>query len=245
MGGKTLDPENALEPLDEDWSRALAIAAHPDDLEYGVASAVARWTAQGKEVLYLLATRGEAGIAGMTPERTRTVREEEERRGAAVVGVSRVEFLDHVDGEIEYGLALRRDVARSIRRLQPEVVIGLNFDLTWGSSGNVNHSDHRAVGLAILDACRDAANEWVFQDAGAAWGGVKALYIAATSSPTHYVEVTDSIGKGIASLEEHRAYLEGLGTDFDPEEFLRNTAADAGTLAGCQLAVLLQAFNAG
>jgi LmbE family N-acetylglucosaminyl deacetylase len=243
-GRKILDPEHVLEPLDENWSRALAIAAHPDDLEYGVASAVARWTAQGKEVVYLLATRGEAGIAAMAPERTRTVREEEERRSAAVVGVSRVEFLDKVDGEIEYGLALRRDLARSIRRLQPEVVIGLNFELTWGSSGNVNHSDHRAVGRAILDACRDAANEWVFRDAGAAWRGVKALYIAATSSPTHYVDVTDSIGRGIASLEEHRAYIDGLGTSFDPDEFLRNFSADAGALAGCDLAVLFQAFNA-
>jgi len=54
-----------MEPMPEDWNRAVAVVAHPDDLEYGAASAVARWTAQGKHVSYLLATRGEAGIAGM------------------------------------------------------------------------------------------------------------------------------------------------------------------------------------
>ena len=81
-----------LQPLDEDWERALAVVAHPDDLEYGAASAVARWTAQGKHVSYLLATRGEAGIDGMPPEQTGPLREEEERASAALVGVKTVEF---------------------------------------------------------------------------------------------------------------------------------------------------------
>ena len=74
-----------MQPMPEDWDRAVAVAAHPDDLEYGVASAVARWTRQGKQVSYLLATRGEAGIAGMTPDQVGPLRVEEERRSAAVV----------------------------------------------------------------------------------------------------------------------------------------------------------------
>jgi len=57
-----------IAPMPSDWSRALVIAAHPDDIEYGLAAAVASWTSSGKEVHYLLATRGEAGIAGMPPE---------------------------------------------------------------------------------------------------------------------------------------------------------------------------------
>ena len=155
-----------MQPMPEDWDRAVAVVAHPDDLEYGVASAVARWTGQGKQVSYLLATRGEAGIAGMAPDQVGPLRVEEERRSAAVVGVTEVEFLDHQDGLVEYGIALRRDLAAAFRRLQPQVVIGMSFDLTWGEEGPVNHSDHRAVGLATLDACRDAANEWVFPEAG-------------------------------------------------------------------------------
>jgi hypothetical protein len=53
--------------VSEDWSRALAIVAHPDDMEYGAAATVARWTGQGKEVAYVLVTDGEAGITGMDP----------------------------------------------------------------------------------------------------------------------------------------------------------------------------------
>ena len=148
-----------MQPMPEDWDRAVAVVAHPDDLEYGVASAVARWTGQGKHVSYLLATRGEAGIAGMSPDQVGPLRVEEERRSAAVVGVTEVEFLEHRDGLVEYGMALRRDLAAAFRRLQPQVVITMNFDLTWGEEGPVNHAGHRAVGLAVLDACRDAASE--------------------------------------------------------------------------------------
>jgi len=169
-----------MKPMPEDWDRAVAVVAHPDDLEYGVASAVARWTGQGKQVSYLLVTRGEAGIAGMPPDKVAPLRVEEERRSAAVVGVTEVEFLDHPDGLVEYGIALRRDLAAAIRRLQPQVVIGMSFDLTWGEDGPVNHADHRAVGLATLDACRDAANEWVFPDAGPRATDIRDAYVAGT-----------------------------------------------------------------
>ena len=108
------------------------------------------------------------------------LRVDEERRSAAVVGVSEVDFLDHADGLVEYGVALRRDLAAALRRHRPEVVITMSFDLTWGDDGPVNHSDHRAVGLATLDACRDTANSWLFPDAGPAWHGIKAIYVAAT-----------------------------------------------------------------
>jgi len=119
----------------------------------------------------------------------------------------------------------------------------MNFELTWGEEGGVNHADHRAVGLATLDACRDAANEWVFPDAGPAWGGITGVYVAGMSSPTDYVDVTDTISLGVASLQEHKAYIEGLGTDFDPDEFLRQIAGYGGMADGCEYALLLQSFR--
>jgi LmbE family N-acetylglucosaminyl deacetylase len=231
-----------VEPINEDWERAVAIVAHPDDLEYGAASAVARWTSQGKSVSYVLATSGEAGIAGLAPGESGPLREQD--RSAAVVGVDHVEFLGHRDGTVEYGLALRRDLAGALRRLRPEVVIGMNFDLTWGEGGSVNHADHRAVGLAVLDACRDAANEWLFTEQGTPWAGIKAVYISGTDSSTHYVDVTATIEAGVASLREHGAYIEALGTDFDPDTFLRNITGYGGMAAGCEYAVLFQSFKA-
>jgi LmbE family N-acetylglucosaminyl deacetylase len=229
--------------MPEDWDRAVAVVAHPDDLEYGVASAVARWTGQGKSVTYLLATKGEAGIAGMPPDEVGPLRMAEERASAAVVGVSTVEFLDgHPDGLVEYGIPLRRDLAAAFRRLQPEVVITMSFDLTWGEEGPVNHADHRAVGLAVLDACRDAANEWVFPEAGPRCTGLRDAYVASAGDPTHYADVAATIDAGIASLREHRAYLDGLGRDFDPDEFLRNMAGYVGLGAGCEYAVAFHRY---
>jgi LmbE family N-acetylglucosaminyl deacetylase len=234
-----------MQPMPEDWTRGVAIVAHPDDLEYGVAAAVARWTGQGKEIAYLLATRGEAGIAGMPPDQTGPLRVEEERRSAAVVGVSVVEFLDHADGLVEYGIPLRRDLAAAFRKLRPEVVITTSFELTWGEDGPVNHADHRAVGLAVLDACRDAANEWVFPDAGPACRSIRDAYVASSGNPTHFADVTGTIDAGIASLREHRAYLDGLGGDFDPDEFLRNMAGYVGLGAGCEYAVGFRRYPMG
>jgi LmbE family N-acetylglucosaminyl deacetylase len=234
-----------MEPLAEDWDRAVAVVAHPDDLEYGAAAAVARWTGQGRQVAYLLATRGEAGIAGMAPDRAGPLREEEERRGAAVVGVGEVTFLGHADGLLEYGIPLRRDLTAAFRRLQPQVVITMNFELTWGDGGPVNHSDHRAVGLAVLDACRDTANEWVFPEAGLPWPGIRHVYVGASNRPTHFTDVSATIDAGIASLRAHRAYLDGLGGDFDPDKFLRDAARATGSIAGCEYAASFRHYPAG
>jgi LmbE family N-acetylglucosaminyl deacetylase len=168
--------QKKLQPLDENWERALAVVAHPDDLEYGAASAVARWTSQGKRVGYLLVTRGEAGIDAMSPEEAGSVREKEQRQSARLVGVETVEFLDHKDGVIEYGLPLRRDIAGAVRQHRPEVLLTLNFQLTWGGP-MLNMADHRWVGLAVLDAARDAANRWIFpellKEGLEPWNGVR------------------------------------------------------------------------
>jgi LmbE family N-acetylglucosaminyl deacetylase len=217
--------------------------AHPDDLEYGAASAIARWTADGKHVSYLLVTRGEAGIDGMAPAEAGPLREAEERASAAVVGVEGVEFLDgHVDGVIEYGLPLRRDLAAAIRRVRPDLVVSSNHTETWGGR-SFNMADHRHVGLAALDASRDAANRWIFTDAGAPWPGVRRVAMGGSPQPTHFVDVGDAIEVGIASLREHAAYLEGLGTDFDPDAFLRGNARAAGDANGCEHAVTFQLYD--
>jgi LmbE family N-acetylglucosaminyl deacetylase len=234
-----------VEPMPEDWKRAVAVVAHPDDLEYGTASAVARWTGQGKEVTYVLVTNGEAGIDEMAPEQAGPIRQEEERRSAAVVGVNRVEFLGHPDGMVEMGVSLRRDIAGALRRLRPDIVITMNFDLSWGEEGTVNHTDHRATGLTVLDACRDAANRWVFAEEGEPWSGVRYVYVAGATEPTHFVDVSATLDAGVDSLREHRAYLDGLGREFDADDFLRNMAGFAGITAGCEYAVTFQRFTVG
>lgn len=232
-----------LPALPEDWERCLVLVAHPDDIEYGTSAAVARWTAQGKRVSYALATRGEAGIDGLHPDQAGPVREREQRTAARAVGVDDVEFLGHRDGCVEYGLPLRRDLVRAVRRHRPEVVVGGAFTVRM-VLGLINQADHRAVGLAALDAARDAGNRWIFPELAdeglAPWDGVRFAAFAAPEHPTHGVEVAgDPLERGIASLAAHAAYAAGLGEkSVDPRTFLTWATGTAGRAMGVDAAVL-------
>src|SRR3954466_10131147 len=126
---------------DESFQRVLCVAAHPDDIEYGTSSAVAGWTARGVEVAYLLLTRGEAGMDGLHPDQTRVLRTREQIEGSAEVGVTRVEFRDHPDGVLEYGLPLRRDIAWLIREFKPDAVVVGAWDVEFVVG--LNQADHR------------------------------------------------------------------------------------------------------
>lgn len=229
--------------MPEDWQRALAIVAHPDDMEYGAAGAVARWTGEGREVAYLMVTRGEAGIDGIAPEVCAPLRVEEQIASAGVVGVSTVEFLDHRDGVIEAGLPLRRDLSRAIRRHRPELVITLNHRDHF-VPGTWNSADHRAVGQSVLDAVGDAGNRWIFpelRDEGyEAWGGVRWVAVAGSPRATHGVDITGTLDAAVASLAEHKAYIAAL-SDKAPAEYARELltgySRGAGERLGCELGV--------
>lgn len=241
-----MNDASRLEPLPEDWQCAMAVVAHPDDLEYGSASAIARWTAQGKEVVYVLVSSGEAGIDSIRPEEAGPLREEEERRSAAAVGVPHVEFLGYPDGVIEYGLPLRRDITRAIRRHRPEIIVSINQRNTLAPQ-TPNMEDHVAVGHAILVAARDAGNRWVFpelQEEGLEpWNGVRLVCFNGSPCPTNAVDVTGFLDRGVASLNEHAVYIRELGTEFDADSFLRSGAEQIGKRLGCELAVSFEVFR--
>jgi LmbE family N-acetylglucosaminyl deacetylase len=226
-----------LAPMPEDWTRALAVFAHPDDVEYGAAGAVARWTREGRSVAYLLATRGEAGIDALPPAECGPLREAEQRAAAAEVGVDVVEFLDHPDGLVEYGIPLRRDIAAAIRRHRPELVLTSNHHDTW-PGGHRNMADHVVVGRATIDAVRDAANRWLFPEVGEPWQGVRWIAVASSPESDHGVDIGADFDRAVASLAAHRAYLASLPGDMgDAETFLRGQAERvAPRLPGAELA---------
>ena len=221
---------STLEPFPTDWQRALCIVAHPDDLEYGTAAAVAAWTEQGKEVSYLLVTRGEAGIDTMHPDEAAGVREQEERDGAREVGVERVDFLEgYHDGVLENGLGLRRDLARHIRQVRPDLVVTQTFDDRF-AGGMVNQADHRVVGREVLDAVAAAGNRWIFpelvEEGHEPWGGVRHLAWVGGRS-THAMDVTEHFEAGVRSLEAHREYNAALPADYPaPRELLTSILGD-------------------
>jgi LmbE family N-acetylglucosaminyl deacetylase len=213
-----------LTPLDDStFATVLCVAAHPDDLEYGVAAAVDKWVAAGKTVTYVLATRGEAGIDTMHPDQAGPVREQEERDGATQVGVDVVEFFDGFrDGNVEYSLELRRAIAREIRLRKPDVIVSITHAEFFGG-GMVNQADHRAVGLATLDAKADAGNRWIFPELveeGLEPWQVRSLLIVADPEPTHWVDVSGHFDQAVASLAAHDQYLSALPADYPTPEAL-------------------------
>ncbi|MEU7411084.1 PIG-L deacetylase family protein [Streptomyces sp. NPDC042638] len=232
--------------MPDDWQRALAVVAHPDDLEYGPACAIAGWTAQGREVAYVMVTRGEAGMDTVDPAEAARHREREEIEAAALVGVQDVTFLDHRDGAVEYGLPLRRDIAAAIRRHRPEIVITLNFHERW-RGGDWNSPDHRVVGRALLDAAGDAGNRWIFPELLAEglepWKGVRYAAVGGSPGARHAVDVTDCWEKGVAALAAHRTYLDYLGPDHpmaDARAFLERKVERFGRRFGGRPAIAFE-----
>ena len=231
-------------PFPENWQTALAVAAHPDDLEYGAAAAIAKWTAQGKQITYLMVSKGEAGIDAIPPSQTGPLRAQEEINAAQVVGVNTVEFLAHPDGIIEYGLPLRRDLSRAIRQHRPEIILTLSHRLQF-PSGHLNMADHRHTALAVFDAARDAANRWIFPELLnenlQPWNGVRFVALFGPANPTHGIDVTGYWQKGLDSLRQHQVYLDNLGpaaaNTFDQ---LTAHAAQSGQTLNCQHALLTE-----
>ncbi len=233
--------------LPENWTKAIAIVAHPDDMEFGAAAAVARWTGQGKEIAYVMVTSGEAGIDSMAPEESRRVREAEQVESCRIVGVDTVEFLGLPDGIVEYGVPLRRTLAEVIRRHRPEIILTGNFRETF-RPGALNQADHIAVGRAVLDAARDAGNRWIFPeqlvDGLEPWGGVRAVWAFGSPEGRHAVDTTETFDQGVASLAAHAAYIEGLGWEgWDPREFLEGFGRQAGQLLGVAFATTAEVYS--
>jgi LmbE family N-acetylglucosaminyl deacetylase len=245
-----MDPLAELPPLpelpDDAFARVLCVVAHPDDVEYGTSSAVAAWTARGVDVHYLLLTKGEAGMDSLDPAETRELRQEEQVAGSHAVGVSHVDFLDHPDGVLVYGLDLRRDIARVIRTFRPDaVVVG-----SWGVEfvGMLNQADHRAAGLAAVDAIRDAGNRWVFRELAEQEGlepwSVRWLLVSASDDPTHGVDVTgEPLERGIASLEAHKEYLAGIPGHPPVRVMITAITRMQGRRLGTGNAVLFRAYD--
>lgn len=223
---------------DSDINRVLCVVAHPDDMEYGGSAAVSKWTDEGKEVAYLLLTRGEAGFRDMSPEEVAPLRAEEQRRACNIVGVDDLEILEFPDGLLEPTHELRRAIARKIREFRPNAVVVTTFDLQvqWG----LNHVDHRHAGIATVDAIRDADNPWVFTDLKdeglEAWKADRLLINGA--QPTHAVALTAAhVDRGVRSLEAHKVYLDALSDHPAPKDMIPGIATSGGELAGVDYAL--------
>jgi len=207
---------------------AIAIVAHPDDIEFSCAGTLARWARSGTRTIYVLCTSGDVGIdePGMTREKASEIREAEAREAARITGAKEVVFLREPDGLLLPTLDLRKKLVREIRRFRPEVVISGDPTIVWAGNDYINHPDHRAAATAALDATFPAAGQPnLFEEL--AEEGYKAhkprkVYVTSWGEADTFVNIETTIDLKIAALRAHKSQMR----DWDPEESIRNWAAE-------------------
>lgn len=211
--------------------RALVVAAHPDDIEFGCAGTVAMWTDRGAEVTYCVATAGETGTQDRTlmGERLAAIRREETKKAAAVVGVNDIVFLDYPDGCIEYTMDVRRDLARVFRRTRPHRYVVMDPAPVIGEF--INHPDHRAIAHASLDVAVTAGTTpahfpELIEEGLQPWRGLRELWMAGPGVRPTAVDISATIDRKIEALLCHRTQV---GDDHAAiAEWLRQRLAEQG-----------------
>jgi LmbE family N-acetylglucosaminyl deacetylase len=190
--------------------RILVVTAHPDDVDFGSAGTVATWTDAGATVTYCICTDGQAGGFDLDVPRERIpeIRRAEQRAAAAVVGVSDVRFLGHVDGELEPSRELVREIVRVIRDVRPQRVMLPNPERWWDRIG-ASHPDHLAAGEAAIRAVYPyARNPFAFPELladGLEPWVVEEVWVAAVPDPTVYVDVTHTFERKIEAIMAHES----------------------------------------
>ncbi len=193
--------------------RALVVAAHPDDSEFGAAGTAHLWTKEGWEFYYLICTDGSKGSEdpNMTAEKLVPMRREEQRAAAKVIGVKEVFFLDNVDGELQYTPEFLRDVVRYIRRLKPHAVFSHDPNQIVRNMF-INHPDHRAAGTVTLDAVYPIArNRPSFPELigeGLEPFSVKEVYLWTASDVNFEVDISDVLETKFEALRQHKSQIE-------------------------------------
>ncbi len=195
-----------------DPTTVLVVTAHPDDVDFGAAGSIATWTDQGIRVTYCIVTDGAAGsaIPGIEAAALRQIRQDEQRKAAAEVGVTDVHFLGYPDGSLVVSLELRRDIARMIRIVRPDRVVCQSPERNWERI-RASHPDHLAAGEATLQAVYpDARNPYAHPElleAGLAPHVVEEVWLMAAPRSTRGVDITATIERKLSALRSHQSQL--------------------------------------
>lgn len=210
--------------------RILGIFAHPDDPEFFCGGALARWAGEGAAITLLLATSGDKGSedAEMTPERLTVLREDEERRAAAALGITDVVFLRYPDGELAPTQDLQRDIVRMIRLRRPSIVVTSDPTTLFRGNAGINHPDHRAIGEAVVNAIFPGARNRMYfpelaRDEGLEPHRVAQLYLCVTTQPNIKIDITAHLDTKIRALREHTSQI----ADMDAMETRMREGRDA------------------
>lgn len=199
--------------------KVLVVMAHPDDPEFYCGGTMARWAAEGRSISYWLLTRGGRGSddGSVDAEALAELRVAEQQAAARVLGVREVFFLDYPDGYLVADLALRKEIVRIVRSVRPEILVTSDPTNFFPSPMYINHPDHRAAGLATLDAVFPASGSGLFfpeleREEGLAPHKVRQLYVAGARDPNTAIDVTSYVERKVAALREHRSQIRDMDT---------------------------------
>ncbi len=209
---------------------AMAIVAHPDDIEFSCVGTLARWAKAGARISYVLCTSGDVGIAdpGMTRARATEIREAEAREAAKIAGATEIIFLRERDGMLQPTMELRKRIVREIRRFKPEVIVTGDPTIVWSGSDYINHPDHRAAAQAALDATFPAAGQPnLFEELaeeGLTAHKPRKVYVNVWSDHADvYVNIEETIDVKIAALRAHKSQM----GEWDPTQQIKEWSSSA------------------
>jgi len=192
----------------------LVVLAHPDDPEFFCGASIARWTSIGHQVEYCLLTCGDKGTKDRSIETCAlcSMRQEEQRAAAAVLGVNNIHFLNYEDGYLVPTLDLRRDITRIIRQTRPDILVTCDPRTLFVGGNRLNHPDHRAAGQAALDAVFPAARDHLnfielWRDENLEPHIVREVWVCGTLEPNTRLDVTETWETKIRALYEHKSQI--------------------------------------
>lgn len=202
-----------LDPATDAPARALAIGAHPDDIEFGAGGTLARWAAAGTEVHFLVLTDGSKGTWNPDADLGTLValRRDEARAAATTLAGATVHFADYVDGELASGAELTRTVCRTVRAVRPDVVLGHD---PWKRYRL--HPDHRHAGWATVDGIVAARDPHFYPGLGGAHHRPDALWLFEADEPNREVDITATVATKVDALLRHESQWRST-MDIDPD----------------------------
>lgn len=233
-------------PPDDGFRRAMVVAAHADDAEWGCGGAVARWCAAGWSVAYVLCTDGSKGSddPAITAAELVQIRQREQDAAGRILGLSEITFLGYPDAGLEPTLALRKDLTRQIRRHRPDILVCMNPARNFGHHGYIDHPDHLAAGEAAMAAAFPAARDRLtfpelIADENLPPHKVKEVWIMGYPDPDRYVDITDYADTAVAALRAHRSQVGSA----EVGRYLKETWRRNGGVIGVKYAEAFKRFQ--
>jgi len=207
-------------------ANVVVVTPHPDDAEFGVAGTVAKWTREGKQVVYVVCTNGNKGTSNpeTKPDELAKIRQNEQRAAAELLGVREVVFLENQDQGLEDTPEFRKQIVRMIRRYRPETVVTADPYRRY-----IWHRDHRIAGQVTIDAVFPYARDHLAYpdliEEGLQPHKVKEMLFWASENINYLSDITATFDLKLAALRCHESQVKSMKVS-DLEDWLRKRCRD-------------------